>query len=94
MYVDAIMALVRLSETGGDVVARLAGTVLVLVEQLRDEAARADMAEAALDAEVQKIDVVRRTLAELADSDIEHLPVALRKVAEAVGFEPDAATLA
>ena len=89
MYVDAIMALVRLSETGGDVVARLAGTVLVLVEQLRDEAARADMAEAALEAETQKIGVVRRTLAELAESGIDHLPIALRKVAEAVGFEPE-----
>ena len=45
------------------------------------------MAEAALDAELGKINAVRRTLSDLADSNIEDLPIALRKVAVAVGFE-------
>lgn len=87
VYVDAIMALVRLSDAGEEVVAALARTVLTLVEQLRDEGLRADMAEAALDAELGKINAVRRTLSDLADSNIEDLPIALRKVAVAVGFE-------
>ena len=81
------MALVRLSEAGEDVVAKLAETILSLVEQLRDEGLRADLAEAALDAELQKIGVVRDTLAGLEGDDPARLPKVLREVAEVLGTE-------
>ena len=51
MYVEEMMALVRLSENGDALVADLAKAVITLVEQLRDASLRADFAEASLELE-------------------------------------------
>ncbi len=54
MYVEEMMALVRLSEHNEAIVADLAKTVLSLVEQLKDANLRADLAEASLELELKR----------------------------------------
>jgi hypothetical protein len=84
LFVEAIMALVRLSETKEVVVSDLARTILTLVEELRDTSLRAEMAEAALEAEVQKVDDIRDKLASWQGDDPHDMFRLLREVAEVV----------
>ena len=62
MFVEAIMALVRLSDSGEAAVSDLAKAILILVEELRDTNLRAEMAEAALEAEMHRIGDIRQKL--------------------------------
>ena len=63
MYVDEILALVRLAEANQAVVSSLARTILSLVEELRDAHLRADLAEASLDVESGRLQDLRDELA-------------------------------
>ena len=51
MYVEEIMALMRFSDGPDPVVAKLARTILGLVESLQEAEMRAGLAEASLEAE-------------------------------------------
>ena len=84
MYVEEIMALVRLSELDEAAVADLARTILALVEQLRDASLRADLAEATLEVELKRKGELKHTLARLAGGDLASMSRALMEVAEVV----------
>ncbi len=74
MFVEAILALVRLSEAEVPAAADLAKAALSLIEQLRDVEARADLAEARLAAEEEKSAAIRRALAGVRErADISHV---------------------
>ena len=73
MFVEAILALVRLSQAEPPAAADLAKATLSLIEQLRDVQARADLAEARLAAEEAKSAAIRHALAGIKEkSDISH----------------------
>ena len=78
------MALVRMSDTGEVVVADLAKAILILIEELRDTTQRAEMAEAALEAEVQKVNDIRRKLTAWSGDGPTEMTQVLRDVAELV----------
>ena len=82
MFVDAIMALVRMSDAGEAVVSDLAKAVLILVEELRDTTQRAEMAEAALDAELQKVAEIRNKLGNQSADQPAEMSRVLREIAE------------
>ena len=82
MFVDAIMALVRMSDAGEAVVSDLAKAVLILVEELRDTTQRAEMAEAALDAELQKVAEIRNKLGNQSADEPAEMSRVLREIAE------------
>ena len=84
MFVDAIMALVRMSDTGEAVVSDLAKAILILVEELRDTTQRAEMAEAALEAELQKVSDLRQKLADWSGDNPADMSRVLRDIAELV----------
>ncbi len=84
MYVDEIMALVRLCEHDETVVADLAKTILVLVEQLRDASLRADLAEATLDVELKRKGELKHKLARLETGDLASMSRVLLEMAEVV----------
>ena len=84
MFVDAIMALVRMSDAGEAVVSDLAKAILILVEELRDTTQRAEMAEAALEAELQKVEDVRQKLANWSGDNPADVSRMLRELAELV----------
>ena len=67
MFVEAILTLVRLSETEQPAAANLAKAALSLVEQLRDFEARADLAEARLAAEQAKSAAIRQALSRVEE---------------------------
>ena len=80
MFVEAILALVRLSKADTPAAADLAKAALSLIEQLRDVQARADLAEARLAAEEAKSAAIRRALAGVKDeADLSHV---LREIVE------------
>ena len=84
MFVEAIMALVRMSDTGEVVVSDLAKAILILVEELRDTTQRAEMAEAALEAELQKVSDLRQKLADWSGDNPADMSRVLRDIAELV----------
>ena len=84
MYVDEIMALVRLSEQDDVIVSDLARTILALVEQLRDASLRADLAEATLEVELRRKGELKRKLARLEAGDLATMSRVLLEVAEVV----------
>ena len=78
------MALVRMSDTGEAVVSDLAKAILILIEELRDTTQRAEMAEAALEAEVQKVGDIRQKLAHWEGKTPADISRVLREIAEVV----------
>ena len=84
MYVDEIMALVRLSEHDEAIVADLARTVLALVEQLRDASLRADLAEATLEVELKRKGELKHKLARVEGGDLASMSRVLLEMAEVV----------
>ena len=84
MFVEAIMALVRMSDTGEVVVADLAKAILILIEELRDTTQRAEMDEAALEAELQKVNDIRKRLSAWSSDGPTDMSRVLREVAELV----------
>ncbi len=84
MYVEEIITLVRLSETGEEVVSELAKTVLELIEQLRDTSLRADLAEATLEVELRRTGDLRHKIAGFKGNDPLSLSRLLLELAEVV----------
>ena len=84
LFVDAIMALVRMSDTGEPVTSDLAKAILMLVEELRDTTQRAEMSEAALEAELQTVATIRDKLAGWSSADPYDASRVLHDIAEIV----------
>ena len=84
MYVEEIITLVRLSETGEEIVSDLARAVLDLIEQLRDTSLRADLAEASLEVELKRTGDLRHKIAGYRGNDATSLSRLLLELAEVV----------
>ena len=84
MFVEAIMALVRMSDTGEVVVADLAKAILILVVELRETTQRAELAEAGLEAEIHRVEEIRQKIAEWSGDNPADMSRVLREIAEVI----------
>ena len=84
MYVEEIITLARLSQSGETVVSDLAQAVLDLIEQLRDTNLRADLAEATLEVELRRTGDLRHKIAGFRGTDPASLSDLLHELATVV----------